>query len=389
MNILIFSGEYRLPIESERNNHAIEHLVHEMHKQGHSVVVILNDIRLRPLCLCKKEYNWSGENIKYEYDVDGVSVLLNHIQVVVPYLNIISIYDVIRAEKKIEKYLKSIEFVPEIVLVHFGTMQWPILKRVLKRHGWIPTFTFHNADLAFPWVIRKITKFSNSIGVRSPVIHQKINSICASNVNAFQVNSGFPDRLLNENRLSREKGDISHKSYALLYAGLFQVGKKVDITLKALAELKDKYDFHFDIIGDGEMKQELQGLVSNLGLEKKVTFHGKQSRDYVIERMLRSDCFVMVSSPETLGLVYMEALGCGCFVIGSKGEGIDGIIIDKENGLLVTPGSVDELTEAFEYYFNLSVPEFSKILSKAHQTALHYTESAVAKKYLEDAMKKR
>ena len=388
MNILIFPG---LPIfsASERNNGAIEHLVHEMHKQGHSVVVICNDIRLKPLCLCKREYNWSGENIKYEYNVNGVHVLLNHIQVVVPTLYILSIYDVVRAEKQIEKYLKSIEFVPDIVLVHFGTIQWPILKRVLKRHGWIPTFTFHNTDLALPGVVRKIIKFSDSIGVRSPVIHQKINSICASNINAFLVNSGFPDQLLNENRSSREKGDITHKSYRLLYAGFFHVRKKVDVTLKALAQLKDKYNFHFDIIGDGEMKQKFQGLVSNLGLEKNVTFHGKQSRDYVLERMLRSDCFVMVSSSETLGLVYMEALGCGCFVIGSKGEGIDGIIKDKENGLLVTPGNVDELTKTFEYYFNLSDDALSKILSKARQTALQYTESAVAKRYLEDAMKKR
>lgn len=386
MKILIFPG-YPIFVGSQQSNGAIEHLIHEMCVQGHSVAVIWNDVRLKPLYLCKKQYNWSGGAMRYEYNIDDLNILYNHIQILVPSIHILSIFDVVRAEKRIVKYLKTIEFVPDVVLVHFGTLQWPILKRVIKRYGWIPTFTFHNTDLAYPRIIRKIVQYSDSIGVRSLVIHQKLNNICGFNVNSFLVNSGFPDKLLTKTRLSRETGDISHKSFTLLYAGSFIVQKKVDIILKALAPLNDKYNFHFDIIGDGKMRQELLDLSSNLGLEKKVTFHGYQSRDYVLDRMLKSDCFVMVSSSETLGLVYVEALGCGCFVIGSKGEGIDGIILDKINGLLVTPGDVDELTKAFEYYFNLSDDARSEILYRARQTALEYTESAVARKYIENAKK--
>ena len=48
--------------------------------------------------------------------------------------------------------------------------------------------------------------------------------------------------------------------------------------------------------------------------------------------MEESDVFAMVSSPETFGLVYIEAMAKGCVTIGSKGEGIDGVIVNNENG---------------------------------------------------------
>ena len=39
-----------------------------------------------------------------------------------------------------------------------------------------------------------------------------------------------------------------------------------------------------------------------------------------------ADCFVMVSSREAFGLVYVEAMAKGCIVIATKGQGMDGII---------------------------------------------------------------
>ena len=43
----------------------------------------------------------------------------------------------------------------------------------------------------------------------------------------------------------------------------------------------------------------------------------------------------MISSPETFGLAYLEAMARGNIVIGTKGWGIDGIVIDGENGLFM------------------------------------------------------
>lgn len=59
--------------------------------------------------------------------------------------------------------------------------------------------------------------------------------------------------------------------------------------------------------------------------------------------MKKSHCFVMVSKGEILGLVYLEAMASSCVAIGSIGEGIDGIIVDGENGCLCTPADLEAL----------------------------------------------
>ena len=51
----------------------------------------------------------------------------------------------------------------------------------------------------------------------------------------------------------------------------------------------------------------------------------------------------MISKEETFGLVYLEAMSMGCITIASKNEGMEGIIIDGENGFLCTAGDDDEL----------------------------------------------
>ena len=64
--------------------------------------------------------------------------------------------------------------------------------------------------------------------------------------------------------------------------------------------------------------------------------------------MAGADFFVMPSYPEGLGIVYLEAMGEGCITIGTKGEGIDGIIRDGENGFLVERDDALAIAEIIE-----------------------------------------
>ena len=273
-----------------------------------------------------------------------------------------------------------------MVLVHYASSQYPITKFLQKEYGWMPVFIFHNCDLRLPNVVKKIIGISPRVGVRSEAIKKKITNIVGHEIQTFQVYSGYPDHLLNSYCPRICKSGNKTERYNLLFAGRLIPQKNVDIIIKALAQIKDEYPFVLNIVGDGEKKSELTHLVENIGLKERVVFHGNQSREYVLSMMQKTDCFIMASHNETLGLVYLEALGCGCFVIGSKGEGIDGIIHDKENGVLVTPGNVTELVDALEYYFNLDEKVFRKIMDSAHETALKYTESSVTKMYIHDAL---
>ena len=183
-----------------------------------------------------------------------------------------------------------------------------------------------------------------------------------------------------------DTGETHNDVFSVVYAGMLIPLKNVDITLQALSALKDTYDFRFDIYGEGEEEQNLKHLAQILGIADRVNFHGKVPRDEVIAAMGKADCFAMASSPETFGLTYLEAMACGCYTIGSRGEGIDGVMVDGENGKLVAPGSVEELTAALELYF--TQPEAVRAMQrKAVETANGLTEEKAARMMLEDALR--
>ena len=124
--------------------------------------------------------------------------------------------------------------------------------------------------------------------------------------------------------------------------------KNVNVTIEALHRL-GRDDLSLTVVGDGPQRTALEELVRSYRMEERVRFLGRVPRVEVLEHMARADCFVMANSPETFGLVYVAAMGCGCYVIGSKGEGIDGVIVDGKNGALVEPGSVDVLAKAMSW----------------------------------------
>src|SRR5699024_5157736 len=158
----------------------------------------------------------------------------------------------------------------------------------------------------------------------------------------FQVHSGVPDDVINNidyNLLD----NFGHNTVEILYVGKLNPQKNVDLIIRALKKLDSKYNFKFTIIGNGQEKTRLNKLVERSKFKNKIEFKSAISREEVLEKMKQSDIFVMPSTNETLGLVYLEAMANGCITIGTIGEGIDGIIKNNYNGILVKPNDLDSL----------------------------------------------
>lgn len=85
--------------------------------------------------------------------------------------------------------------------------------------------------------------------------------------------------------------------------------------IKAFSILRSNKVARLMIIGEGELRGELEHLIEKLGIAKDVAISGFVKNPYVY--MKNASAFVMSSRWEGLGNVLIEAMACGCPVIST------------------------------------------------------------------------
>lgn len=103
------------------------------------------------------------------------------------------------------------------------------------------------------------------------------------------------------------------------------------------------------IVGEGELKEQLQQRVLDDKLADKVRIMGRASDEALKRCMEIADVFVLpsVERSEAFGLVQLEAMAYGIPVINTKlSSGVPEVSIHGKTGLTVTPGNVEELKKA-------------------------------------------
>jgi glycosyltransferase involved in cell wall biosynthesis len=115
----------------------------------------------------------------------------------------------------------------------------------------------------------------------------------------------------------REKYGLTGKRI-LLYVGRLSVEKNLPLLIRTLHELPE--DIHLLIVGSGPSKDELEGLVEELGLDERVTFVGYLHDKDLVDPYSCPDAFVSPSMFETQGFTVQEAMSCGLPVACARGR---------------------------------------------------------------------
>lgn len=109
----------------------------------------------------------------------------------------------------------------------------------------------------------------------------------------------------------------------------------VDLVIEAMLQLPE--NVYFDIVGDGFQREMLEKNVSELGLQKRVVFHGQKNKEEVIQLLQQAYAFVRPSRSEGLGSSFLEAMAVGLPVIATEVGGIpDFLFGPKTHGNRVT-----------------------------------------------------
>jgi glycosyltransferase involved in cell wall biosynthesis len=125
--------------------------------------------------------------------------------------------------------------------------------------------------------------------------------------------------------------------------------------VEACAILKARrVQFSCEIIGEGPLRPQLERQILARGLTGKVRLLGALHQGQVRETLIRAELFVLPSvrtadgNQDGIPVALMEAMALGLPVISTRVSGIPELVIDRVSGLLVTPGSADELAAAIE-----------------------------------------
>lgn len=95
------------------------------------------------------------------------------------------------------------------------------------------------------------------------------------------------------------------------------------------------------IVGDGVVRPELEAQCRRLKIDKHV--HFEPATQEVARWMQSMDIFVLPSRSEAFSNALLEAMACGCAVIGSHVGGTPELVSHGRSGLLFRPGNADDL----------------------------------------------
>ncbi len=156
--------------------------------------------------------------------------------------------------------------------------------------------------------------------------------------------NGVEAELLNIARAPQDKSGV----FRLVTVGSLIPRKGVTTIIKALAQLKDRQQFHLSVIGSGAELSGLEALVQRESLLGSVEFVGEVVPEKVVDYLVKADAFVLASYSEGRPNVVLEALAVGVPVIASDIDGVRELISDGMTGLRFPAGNSEVLTQKIE-----------------------------------------
>lgn len=160
------------------------------------------------------------------------------------------------------------------------------------------------------------------------------------------------------------------KAIRLLSVARLVEKKGLEFAIRAAATLAGRgIDLQYKIIGDGELRGELAGLIGELGAEDSIELAGWRPQDEVLHAMDRAHILVAPSvtassgDQEGIPVALMEAMAMGLPVLSTFHSGIPELVENGVSGVLVPPRDWKALENAL--YEMISSPEAWPAMEKA------------------------
>lgn len=248
-----------------------------------------------------------------------------------------SIKDIVSIIKSINKFIKE----KNIQIIHAHMTHSIIVASILKilNPSLEIVYTSHNLNIGSK--IRELIVWSLKLFRDVDIVFSKDILKYFYKQNYRVIPNGIK---VDKYNLGLEK----NQKFTFIAIGRLETVKNHKFLVEMANELKDKYDFEIQIVGNGYLRAELVELIQKYALEERVKLLGL--RNDIPELLSQAHCLLMPSLWEGLPIVILEA-GASSLPVISTPVGSIPSLLNRENAyLLELDGFKNKMIEVLDDY---------------------------------------
>lgn len=379
MRICLISEEYPTPSSGWGGIGTYTYnLAHGLSREGESVFVISRS---------------EGEEEEYQdgsilvYCIPAINFPIPFLH---PYLNIFG-YS-LAVKRKLKKIIEeerievveAPEYAAEAFFFSRAKKRIPLLVRLHTPHiiteeicGIIPNFY----SRIVRWMEKETTIHANAITSPS----RSIAELCQVKIGFRNPFSVIPNPI-DTSQFLKVDYQCRLPEYLLLYVGKLQDLKNVKVLMQVLPRVLRRFPkVRLRLIGGdtltgpkgGSYREMMEGLAQELKVERSVEFLDMKPRNELIEHYQQARLAIFPSLFENFPYTCLEAMSCGCPVIGSRVGGLPEMIEEGVSGFLFQLDNIGELTEKIVTL--LSDPSLAEKMGDeaARRVRLYYSQEVI------------
>jgi glycosyltransferase involved in cell wall biosynthesis len=218
----------------------------------------------------------------------------------------------------------------------------PALVHTYHGHSLTGYFSGRKADL-YRDIEKALARFTDRLVAVSPEVRDELVGLGVAEGSSFEVVPlGFDLRPFADDSRRTQRRELLRKEWGVagdaklvtLIARLVPI-KRVDRFLRVAARLAADPRLHFAIVGDGELREQLQRSPEAVELASRLTWTG--FRTDMPDVCFASDLVMLTSDNEGTPVSLIEAQASAVPVVGTDVGGMRSAVVDGSTGFLVAP----------------------------------------------------
>lgn len=353
LKILIIAETYPPEINGAAN--FSERLAKGLHQLGHHVVVIAPNYKKGKSCTANKNgivehrlhshsvfthltfricFTWQ---IKKEVQAifDGLTPDIVHIQCHFS----IGRVAVNEANRRHIPIVSTIHVMPENITAYLPFPKWTV-KLIVR-------YLFQDMSK----VLRKVNVITMPTQLAARAINEKIK------LPIVTISNGIDS----EKYELKNTDHITKRTNTVLFVGRLAKEKQIDVLIHAIAHIPPELYVHLEIVGHGEILEELKNLAKNLNISERVKFLGVLSEESLRKTYLQASLFCMPGIAELQSLATLEAMSASLPVLLADALALPHLVEEGKNGYLFHPGNSIELATKIQKIIKLPPDLHSKM----------------------------